>query len=314
MDLSFPVERLKPTRPPAPPDSPRRLSPDQVTLLVQQLAAQTRAIQAHPYKPDTWFERAGTLEALGYPELAVGDAWKAEQLGQSMLALSRYRRGGQWRLGHAKGFWMQDETFGDEALEKETDRLMDQLRTLIAKPRMLMHAILSRDLECREGRFVPQEYPWLSEAHHARSDTLIADINQELSRNAIRSPAGKAYCKIKRCSFGPIAVVEAKAATAIGMFATCNVRKGTKILIDRTDLFGCIGPSSSQTKLTGALCGHPLHPNTVDDEGTMDLRWVRERLGATASESLLVCRVLLACVRRGADHAAQMNARYVYAR
>jgi len=308
MDLPFPASQLEPTRP---PDSSRTPSPEQITIQVQQLAAQTRAIRGQPYNPARWLDRAEVLDELGYPELAVGDACKAERLAKGLLAFLTDRRGVDWRLGSGGGFWMRDEAEVGRESEDGREGLVDRVQDLIAKARLLVTSNLCSYPECEEGRFVPQEYPWLCEAHRGRGDGLVAEINHQLGKNLVRTTAGKTYCEVKRCSFGPASEGETKSPTALGVFATCNIRKGTKILIDRTELFGCIGQSSSRMKLTGALCGDPLHPNTVDDEGSMDLRWVRDRLEGKAAETLLVCRVLLACVQRGDAHTSPAHAGYV---
>lgn len=307
MDQPFPLERLKPSRSP----SPRQLSPDQLASLVQQLADQTKNIRDQPYSPSAWLDRAATLDALGYPELAVGDAWKAERLARRMLAFPRERKDRRWRLGQGSGFWMCYVDMDSDRQDDKDEVLLVRLQDHLAKAGLMMKSNLCSYPGSGYGRFIPQEYPWLSDRHRHRSDGVVAEINENLSRNTVRTAAGKPYCEVKRCSFGLGGDTEARPPTAFGMFATCNIRQGTEILLDRTELFGCIGPSGSRSKLTGAICGDPFHPNTKDDEGSMDLRWVRERLRGRAAETLLVCRVFLACVQQRNAHSAQAPARCV---
>lgn len=47
---------------------------------MRQLALATARIAALPYDPEAWLERASVLNVLGYPELCVGDAYKARML------------------------------------------------------------------------------------------------------------------------------------------------------------------------------------------------------------------------------------------
>jgi len=44
------------------------------------LARLTSNIMLLPYDPENWILRARLLNVLGYPELAVGDAYKARML------------------------------------------------------------------------------------------------------------------------------------------------------------------------------------------------------------------------------------------
>lgn len=52
----------------------------------------------------------------------------------------------------------------------------------------------------------------------------------------------------------------------------------------------------------GRGCYDPIHPNSVDDDTKLDLRWVRDKAGKVASEILLSCKLLLRCIRDGVEH------------
>ena len=48
------------------------------------LAAETRLIKDKPYYAESWLRRLLTIRDLGYPELALGDCFKAEMLVDAM--------------------------------------------------------------------------------------------------------------------------------------------------------------------------------------------------------------------------------------
>ena len=49
-------------------------------FLQGELIKHTKTIFKSPYEPRIWLHRARTLQRLGFPELAVGDAYKARLL------------------------------------------------------------------------------------------------------------------------------------------------------------------------------------------------------------------------------------------
>lgn len=50
---------------------------DDVPKLRQELSQCTKTLKERPHSMDAWFKRSDVLRTLGYPELAVGDAYKA---------------------------------------------------------------------------------------------------------------------------------------------------------------------------------------------------------------------------------------------
>jgi hypothetical protein len=155
----------------------------------------------------------------------------------------------------------------------------------------------------REGKYIPQEYPWLEAKHRVRSQSVLNDINVEIANNKVKTSAGLPCVQVKRCTFRRDETDDSDSAS-LGIFATGNLPKDTKILIDRTNYFGCNGPGpdNSKANLGGAQgCGDRLHPNIVEDGVGHDLRWVRERAGTHAADPLLLCRILLACVQGDAE-------------
>jgi hypothetical protein len=114
--------------------------------------------------------------------------------------------------------------------------------------------------------------------------------------NKTKTPEGTPCVEVKRCSFQP-GEEDLSESAPLGVFATCDLPSGHRILVDRTEFFGCSGPGPGNSKnvLGGSFgCLHPLHPNLADDESSHDLRWVRERAGQYAADPVLLCRTLLA--------------------
>ncbi|GAB7322194.1 hypothetical protein MBLNU13_g03199t2 [Cladosporium sp. NU13] len=299
----LPTSELRPTKPPSiifTPDADHPiLEHAKTTLLAVRLQHQSSSLLHHPYDPSVWIARSATLTTLGFPELAVGDAHKATRLCETMLAFLDSRPDENWSLGSGSGFWMRDESTTATSKGKGGE---EQLRTSLhifdLQARQLQ-ASNFRYKEQKEGKYVPQEYPWLEEKHRGRNQIVLDDITAEIVSNEAKNAAGLPCIEVKRCTFRPGEEDESDGA-ALGIFATCDLRKDTKILVDRTEFFGCNGPGPNNCRANlggGQGCLHPIHPNIGADEGNHDLRWVRERAGSHAADPLLVCRVLMACAK-----------------
>lgn len=100
--------------------------------LMMSMEAQTVELIDHPYDPRGWNARARTLAAMHYPELAVGDAYKADMLCRTHRRLLSEHH--NYRLGHRMGFWMIDDT---DRAPQETERL----EALLADLQAQAHAI-----------------------------------------------------------------------------------------------------------------------------------------------------------------------------
>jgi hypothetical protein len=259
------------------------------------LQQQTLALLRHPYDPSSWIARAETLSLLDIPELAVGDAYKAARLCTSMLTFVSSRSGETWSLGSSRGFWMrEDPDSGHTGQQNKIDNLRSSLNELLVGAREIQASNLCYHHD-REGKYIPQAYPWLEEKYRVRSQDVLDEINRDIGTNKVKTSEGQPCVEVKRCSFQPGEEDESDSAP-LGVFATCDLPSGHKILTDRTDLFGCSGPGPGNSKsvLGGSFgCLHPLHPNLAQDESAHDLRWVRERAGQYAAEPLLLCRTLL---------------------
>jgi hypothetical protein len=297
MDKTFEPSELRPTRPPSPTPLPhwRVNKTDVEHALLQQ---QTLSLLRHPYDPSSWIARAETLSILDFPELAVGDAYKAVRLCNSMLTFVSSRSEEAWSLGSSRGFWMREDHDSERTCQQDgTDELRSSLIDLLVGARGIQASNLCYNHD-REGKYVPQAYPWLEEKHRVRGQDVLEEINREIGTNKGKTPEGTPCVEVKRCSFRPGEEDESEGAP-LGVFSTCDLPKGYSILTDRTDFFGCSGPGLGNSKnvLGGSFgCLNPLHPDHADDESSHDLRWVRERAGQYAAEPLLLCRTLLASV------------------
>lgn len=204
----------------------------------------------------------------------------------------------------------EETTFNENGQQQDASGLISSLNTSKHQAYQLQNANLCYR-QYGEGRFVPQDYPWLEAKHRVRSQNVLDDISSEIAVNIqAKSTMGSPCIQVKRCTFQPGEEDESD-MSSLGIFATCSVQKGHTILVDRTEFFGCNGPgpNNCRSNLQGASgCGHPLHPNIESDEGKQDLRWVRERTGKFAADSLLLCRVLLACVQENVDSPFDLSA------
>ena len=312
MDLPFEPKDLRPTLPPAEAaDTPvADLTPEEISTAASRLAYETRDLARHPYDPSVWLSRSGLLERLGYPELAVSDAWKADHLCEAALLFVARRRDEGWRMGLHKGFWMRDNDIDPAELEAETVQLCETFSELKDEAWAAQSRNLHYFPDYPEGRHVPQAYPWLEERHKIRSDELLAEMNEEFGDNVVTTADDEPYCEVRRCTFGPSTTSEPDKTGPLGVFATRNISKGTRILTDKSNLFGCIGPGNHGNRSNlhgGAGCTNPLHPNSTSDPTNIDLRWIRERHGSRASEVLLLCRVLLESVRDDFKHPLDLS-------
>jgi hypothetical protein len=271
--------------------------------LATRLQEQTVGLLHHPYDPSGWIARSTTLSALGFPELAVGDAYKASRLCETMLSFMESQPEERWSLGSGSGFWMRDQSTPERSGEQnDMPRLRTTLKAFDAQAHWLQESNFCYR-QHREGKYIPQEYPWLEAKHRVRSQSVLNDINVEIANNKVKTSAELPCVQVKRCTFRRDETDDSDSAS-LGIFATGNLPKDTKILIDRTNYFGCNGPGpdNSKANLGGAQgCGDRLHPNIVEDGVGHDLRWVRERAGTHAADPLLLCRILLACVQGDAE-------------
>lgn len=299
MDTTFNTTEWQPTRPPEPGDQER--PPDEITALCVQLRAQTKNILALPYDPDNWSRRASTLSRLRYPELAVGDAYKAALLCRAHIKRLEESEGTQWRLGHGMGFWMLDPLPRHELRDcfdevEYHDRLEQHLGQLQCRAHKIERKNLYFTPIYDEGRFRRRMYPWMDERHRRRSERLVERLNVELMDNAANIEDGRPFCKVKRDAFGEGEGGE----DVLGVSAARRVYEGEVILIDETDVWGCNLRRGKQE-----FDNVKRRRMAADDqlqEQTFDLSWIPEEVGKQAGPVLLNCRLLLRGINADVEH------------
>lgn len=319
MDIPFDVTEWRPTKPPKVGEEDIS---GELAALISSLNEQTKGIYSHPYDPNGWYKRAETLAHLRYPELAVGDTYKAILLCRTLLArLSEDRR---YRLGHRMGFWMLDAD-GDngeetqDARQGERDDLEQRLVDLQADAHRLQIKNLHHFPIFEEGRFLPRPYPWMEARHRSRDDELLAKINDEFAqaemkiveedpeeRTAEERGHKSRCCVLQRHAFGEMGICGKDSSELLGVFAARDLIEYTLIVIDETEAWGCIGPGQGGSTLNlsgGTGCSDPIHPNLPSEDATsQDLRWIRERAGKHAAEVILRCQFLIGCVTDHVTH------------
>lgn len=271
---------------------------------LQALVSQTKAVQRHAYDPRTWIARARTLSRLQYPELAVGDAWKAEHCCKTLLTELNRRRG--FRLGRNMGFWMRDEAKGDRVQGEDynAESVSRRVRGLRDEAFRTSSENLLQWPEYDEGMFIPQPYPWLGDRHRSRNEAIVNDINADLANKAMRSSRGDPLCIVRRHAFGG-GVGEGHGAQNLGVFAASDIEEGDLILRDRSLIRGCNAgpPKNAAEQLENGDDDAESHlSNDEDNDSPFDLHWIREREGRKAADALLSARCLLSCVQDRVGH------------
>ena len=293
MDRPFDAADWQPT---CPLEGHRRVAVDaKLPTLIANLAYQTKDVLIHPYNPLHWLQRSTTLLNLHYPELAVGDALKAQLLCETLL--QRLETSDQYRLGHCMGFWMLDETKRDEDLEKQRDWIRDV--------QSCAHELGQRSLYTgrRTGPYIPRPYPLMAAAHRTRNDLLLETMNAEFA--AQRRVDGKCMrqCIVQRNAFG----VSPGSEDLLGVFATRDMQAGTEMFVERARTWGCIDPGEAgcRRNLSGdSGCTYHLHPNRpyIDSDPGYDLLWIRDRCGLRAALPIVRCRFLQCCIDDNVAH------------
>ncbi|OQO06748.1 hypothetical protein B0A48_08536 [Cryoendolithus antarcticus] len=277
MDQPFPLHLLRPTAPPQPPDSPLAsptgsFSAGATAPLIDSLAASTRTLADTPYQPKLWLSRSRTLRDLGYPELALADAWKAHLLCDHVLAKLDGTRleGGRWLLGEGMGFMMLAENHEDFP-----GNMRPLLRRIMDETKAIERQLVPWDgsLQDRRGWYIPQPYPWLKAKHARRERQVVEQINAELRCGSAQRPdAAGAWLECRACVFPTVDGREIDANNsddnALGLSATCDIPANTLIMRDDSDIFGCIGPDRVESHLRKALapfCAKEGHPELPSD-------------------------------------------------
>ncbi|KAI7582652.1 hypothetical protein KC316_g7741 [Hortaea werneckii] len=319
MDHAFPLHDWQPTKPPEPGEEDIS---SRLPSLISLLNHQTKRIYNKPYQPRYWHDRAKTLTALRYPELAAADAQKAIMLcGSALDRLSEDAN--PWRLGHAAGFWMRSGGPSDADDDDEVATRDDQLEQRLANLQSDAFELQIRNLyyfpNYLEGRVRSRLYPWIQVEHRGRSDELIRRVNREFAGssrgrgkeiikacNGVSVDEGAPFCVLQRHAFGKSTRDGQDDSDVLGVFAAKDIPKGTPILVDPSGTWGCIGPGSKRRSSgnphDGRGCTDPIHPNLPSEDTSQDLRWIRERTGSAAADVLLRCRFLVRSIQDQTPH------------
>lgn len=299
MDNPFDISEWRPTKVPNPGDLERK--PDDFTTLCSQLSIQTKNILRYPYDPSNWTARAESLSRLRYPELAVGDAYKAGLLCRAHIKRLDEGEGTEWRLGHRMGFWMKDPFPRHELLDDfDEEEYLDQLEQHMGKLQCRASKIEKRNLyfqpNFEEGRFQRRMYPWMPAKWRKRDDGLVERLNHEFKYNSANFD-GKPFCKVRRNAFGG-------GDDVLGVFAGKEIFDRETILIDETAIWGCNhARTATDYECVRRTTTYNASYNMIDDtDEVIDLRWIQEVLERQAGPVLLNSRLLLSSINDIIEH------------
>ena len=267
---------------------------------------------------------------LNFPELAVGDAYKAKLLEARAPGDDQDLKTGVYRLlepalqaCHCQ--WDAAEILEESAMDfgpwwrENAGKKVAILRELLKRKEEAAIPLVGTSYELRDrvrdGGVLTVEYPWTLERHLRRDPELVKLINQELQGSA----------KKATCYLGQSTLAKDSSEDMLGMFAAREVRAGECILTDRTATGICSTPSSNScsncyTRLveepTQAECCSESYCSAACLDLAMnayhkalcgkDFTWLQEPArGLTHNSSplrlLLMLRLLAACVQAGAE-------------
>jgi hypothetical protein len=307
-----------------------RPHPSQVEDLLKSLGSYNERITHQPNDPQAWFERGNRMWMLNFPELAVGDLYKAKILeahtpdDNQDLRYSVYGLlVGALQACHCQ--WDAAEVLEESIInseswwrEKATERFAN-LRGLLKRKEEAARALGGTPYELkdrvRDGGVLTVEYPWTMERHLTRAPELIKLINEEL-----RGIGNETACYLGQSTFA-----KDSSEDMLGMFAARELRAGECILTDRTATGICSTPSPNScsncyarlpdtptqaTCCSESYCSAECLNLAMDTYHKVlcskDFTWLQEPArGLTHNASplrpLLMLRVLATCVQAGVE-------------
>ncbi|KAF1927788.1 uncharacterized protein M421DRAFT_101699 [Didymella exigua CBS 183.55] len=229
-------------------------APEAVGQLIEAASSCSTRLQADPYNAGIWTERADYYLQLNYPELAVGDAYRAKLLferadaapdrrgpsnglGEPLVPDEQVRINAYAVLGQALydchchwecfEFWLElTQAKHLPQLSRLALTKANALKQLLAQKKQAAAPYSGTPQQqrdrLRDGSVVTVHYPWMERRHRSRSPEVIENVNHELQRN-VQPPA----LRVGSSTLAPV-------ADMLGVFATRAVTKGECILIDRT--------------------------------------------------------------------------------
>lgn len=297
MDLAIdPVDYL-PTH-----DSAAELPALDIPSLLNLLVIQTKFIKQWPYNSEHWLARAHTLSQLRYPELAYGDAWKAEHC--CTMLLEKRHSIPERRLGAHRGFWMYDPHHaGDEERQRSVEGLNISRDRAISLQKEVTKVLEDKAVVS----FISRPYPWLEAHHRSRNDSLLQDVNHDLASGQPLDEDGQPYCQARRGAYSTPDTSNAvfDADEAWGIFARRPIPKGCTIIEDSSELWGCNCSRLNRQDASLYRYRNRLgRTHSCHDSDVMPLhqRWVQGIANDHSERTMLRVRCLLQCIEDGVSH------------
>ena len=208
-----------------------------VPVLLEAISEQTVHLQNQPYDLASWNCRAETYLGAGYPELAVGDSYRADLLvdetpdpAEEMRKqrLQSYRTLGQ-ALYDCHCHWEAADMWEEAARifpESEARLKGAQIREYLRQKQLAAAPLGGTRQEqydgLRDGGVCTVQYPWMEKRHRTRSKETIDLTNRELKDHL--QPQS---CSIKRSTL-------TDNDDMLGVFAMGDIKKGEYILLNPT--------------------------------------------------------------------------------
>ncbi|CAG5149859.1 uncharacterized protein ALTATR162_LOCUS2471 [Alternaria atra] len=304
--------------------------PDVVGRILQSLDSYNELIVRQPYDPNAWIGRGRRMMMLNFPELAVGDAYKAKILEARASGNDKDIRVEVYKLlepalqaCHCQ--WDAAEILDESAMDfgpqwhEDVGRKVAKLRELLKRKEEAAIPLGGTPYELRDrirdGGVLTVEYPWTVVHHLTRAPGLVKLINEELEGSE-KEPT----CYLHRSTLSKDSEED-----MLGIFAAREVRAGERILTDRTATGVCSTPTSNSCSNCYARlpdmaikteCCSESYCSTACLDLAMntyhkaicgkDFAWLQEPAkGLTHNASplrpLLMLRILAACVQSGVE-------------
>ncbi|CAN9240204.1 unnamed protein product [Alternaria alternata] len=197
---------------------------------LQSLDSYNERIARQPYDFNAWSRRGNCMMILGFPELAVADAYKAK-------VLEKRAPGNDQERAHIYNLleaalqachcqWDAAEILDESAIDadprrqEETRKRLAKLRELLKRKEEAAIPLGGTSFELRDrirdGGVLAVEYPWTIERHLRRAPELVKLVNQELRGGETEAT----------CYLGQSSLAKDSNEDMLGMFAAREVQAG----------------------------------------------------------------------------------------
>ena len=204
------------------------------------------------YNPETWYNRGTHLSKLGYPELAAGDAYKADLLAKARLnsinkeiavnesiRLHELRRRSLTLLGQSLvAMWEHvglrevcKEGLALSPLDGELQELSKRAEEILELKKERAESIQITNREFKKGfithgKMFPQQYPFMSAKHMSRDKNGIDTLKKTLENISSK-------CSLASRSFPNTFQSQSE---GFGIYATTDMGPNTRLFDDETVL------------------------------------------------------------------------------